>query len=120
MIRGLLNPARGDPVRPTLRRPYWPAAILIAVAASLAVPSALAAQATPGAASLTAPPRTAVARQVFLIDGSQLVIHRLPDGSQETAIRPAGGLSRSPSAGGHPHCLALRSPGPAREPSRDT
>lgn len=80
-------------MRPTLRRPYWPAAILIAVAASLAVPSALAAQATPGAASLTAPPRTAVARQVFLIDGSQLVIHRLPDGSQETAIRPGGGLT---------------------------
>jgi hypothetical protein len=29
--------------------------------------------------------------QVFLIDGSQLVIRRLPGGGQETAIRPGGG-----------------------------
>jgi len=77
-------------VRPHLRRPYWPAAILTAVAASLAVPPALAAQATPGVANLTAAARTAVARQVFLIDGSQLVIRRLPGGRQETAMRPGG------------------------------
>ncbi|MGN6679781.1 MAG: hypothetical protein ACTHKL_18615, partial [Streptosporangiaceae bacterium] len=67
-------------------RTRWPAAVLAAGGACLALMPTSAAQAIQTAASRAAVPGAASAQRVLLIDGSQLAIHQLPTGGREISL----------------------------------
>ena len=74
-------------------RTRWPATVLAAAGACLALLPTSVAQATQNAATQPAAPGAAGGRHVLLLDGSQLSIRQLPGGGQAVALRPAAGPS---------------------------
>jgi hypothetical protein len=80
-------------VRRHPHRTRWPAAILAAAGASLALLPTSGAQATQNAATRAAAPGAPGGQHVLLLDGSQLSIRQLPSGGQAVALRPAAGPS---------------------------
>lgn len=76
-------------MRRHVQRTRSPAALISSAAACLALLAAPAAQSAPDTARSAAAPGAAVGRQVVLIDGSRLVVGRLPGGGQTIALRSA-------------------------------